>query len=549
MASLDLGPATLAGSFALLALACGGEPPARQIAEGGASAGGTVVIAFNGEMQSFNPLVNTDQNTNEVIYYMLFTPLVQYDASFQPRPHLAASWELEPEAVTFHLNRDVRWHDGVPVTAYDVEFTFETAKNPETASVLSSAYLELVESSEVIDSFTIRFEFTQPHARPLDGFWWAPVPRHLLEDTPASGMVRAAFNRQPTGSGPFRFVSWESGESITLIRNPDYPESMGGPPSLDRAILRFIGEPATLLSESLTGQIDVNASLFPHQAERTDETPGVSLMPYPFREYYYIGWNVRRPLLSDPRVRRALAMALDRQQLIDVLMYGYGHLATGTIAPWHPMYSAIDPLPYDPEQAAALLAEAGWIDRDGDGVREDERGTPFRFTLMTNHENPVRVDIAQVAQSRLAQIGVAADVRTLEWQALLSMHRGREFDAVVQSWVLDNFRVDPAALFHSSQADLPGSYNRSGLKDERVDRLIEQATSTTDADSARRTWTEFSLALQDAQPFTFLMWVDELAAVSDRIQGVEMDARGTLVTIADWWIPAERRKYASERGN
>jgi peptide/nickel transport system substrate-binding protein len=121
-------------------IACAGEPRVEG-AEEPAAAGGTAIVAFNAEMGSFNPLVNTDQNTNEVIYYMLFTPLVQYDASFEPTPYLAASWELQPEEVTFRLNHDVRWHDGTPLTAYDVAFTFDRAKNPETASVLSSAYL------------------------------------------------------------------------------------------------------------------------------------------------------------------------------------------------------------------------------------------------------------------------------------------------------------------------------------------------------------------------------------------------------------------------
>ncbi len=522
---------------------CAGERAARQETDVGPSAGGTAIVAFNAEMQSFNPLVNTDQNTNEVIYYMLFTPLVAYDTAFQPRPYLAERWELEPSAVTFHLNRDARWHDGRPVTAYDVEFTFARAKDPATASVLSSAYLEHVAAAEVIDSFTIRFSFSRPHARPLDGFWWAPAPKHLLSEVPAAEMMRAEFNRAPTGSGPFRFVRWESGQSITLERNPDFPESLGGPPYLDRVIFRFVGEPATLLSETLTGQIDVNASLFPHQAEQVSRTEGLRLFNFPFREYYYIGWNVRNPILGDPRVRRALTMAIDRQQLIDALLFGYGQLATGTIAPWHPMYTPIEPLPYDPARAAAALEEAGWLDADGDGVREDASGTPLRFTLMTNHENPVRTDIAQVVQSQLSRIGADVTVKTLEWQTLLARHRGRDFEAVVQSWVLDNFRVDPAALFHSSQADRPGSYNRSGLKDVRVDRLIEQASSTVDDAAARALWLDFSVALQEAHPFTFLMWLEELAAVSDRIQGVEMDARGTLVNIADWWIPAGRRRY------
>ncbi|HSG82221.1 MAG TPA: ABC transporter substrate-binding protein, partial [Gemmatimonadota bacterium] len=310
-----------------LGLACDGERPP---GAGDQPARSTVIVAFNAETQSFNPLVNTDQNTNEVNYYMLFTPLVQYDEEFEPTPYLARSWELGSRAVTFQLHDDVRWHDGTPVTAYDVAFTFQRAKDPETASVLASAYLDRVQTVQVIDSFTVRFEFSEHHARPLDGFWWPPVPRHLLEGVPSSQLVRADFNRQPVGSGPFRFVSWQSGASVTLERNPDFPESLGGPARVDRVVIRFIGDASTLLAETLTGGIDINGSLFPDQAERVEATPGVRLLAWPSREYYYIGWNIRKPLLGDPRVRRALTMAIDRQELIDVLLFGRGRGATGT---------------------------------------------------------------------------------------------------------------------------------------------------------------------------------------------------------------------------
>lgn len=529
------------GGAAVL-LACAGEPRNEDRPSRPPEVGGTAIVAFNSDLRSFNPLVTTDLNTIEVNYYMLFTPLLGYDESYEPRPYLASSWELDSAGVTFHLNDDVRWHDGRPLSAYDVEFTFARAKDVETASVLSSAYLDLVESAEVIDSFTIRFQFSRPHARPLDGFWWPPVPKHLLSEVPPAEMARADYNRRPVGSGPFRFGRWESGEYVILERSPDFPESLGGPAMLDRVIIRFIPEPATLLSETLTGNIDVNGSVYAHQAEEIERTPGTRLLSFPSREYYYIGWNTRVPFLGDRRVRRALTMSIDRQQLIDALVSGYARPAIGTIAPWHPMYADIEPLPYDPERAAALLAEVGWSDRDGDGFLEDIEGTPFRFTLMTNQENPIRVDIAQVVQAQLGRIGIDVEVLTLEWQTLLARHRSREFEGVVQSWVLDNFRVDPASLFHSSQADRPGSYNRSGLEDAQVDRLIEAAMGTTDPSEARELWAQFSIALQDAQPFTFLMWLDELAVVSQRIRGVEMDARGVLVTVADWWIPADLRR-------
>ncbi|MEE8550000.1 MAG: ABC transporter substrate-binding protein [Gemmatimonadota bacterium] len=538
----------LAPLFLLAIGACSGERAVERAPAGDGSTGGTAIVAFNAEMQAFNPLVNTDLNSIEVNTNMLFTPLIQYDDSFEPQPYLAADWELEPGGVTFHLNRDVRWHDGQPVTADDVKFTFDLAKTPETASVLSSVFLQHVESAEVIDSFSIRFDFSHPHARPLDGFWWPPVPKHLLSEVPPAQMIRADFNRHPVGSGPFEFVRWDAGESIAFERNPDFPESLGGPPKLDRLIIRFITEATTLLSETLGGRVDVNGSMFAHQAHQVESSANLRVLSYPSREYYYIGWNTRNAVLRDPRVRRALTMAIDRQEIIDALVFGHGQLASSTIAPWHPAFTDIEPLPHDIARAAALLAEAGWEDRDGDGVRENESGTPFRFTLMTNHENPVRVDIAQIVQAKLAKIGVAIDVRTLEWQTLISRHRQREFDGVVQSWVLDNFRVDPFPLFHSSQANRPGSYNRSSLQDPRVDDLIEAATRATDDAESRALWADFSRALQEAQPFTFLMWLDEMAAVSDRLAGVQMDARGMLVNVSAWWIPADRRKYAAERG-
>ena len=340
--------------------------------------GGTAIVALNADMSSFNPLVNTDLNTTEVNTYMLFTPIVGYDESFQPRPHLARRWDLTDDSVTFFLARDVRWHDGRPVTAHDVAFTFRRARDPETASILAAVYLEQVEDVAVLDSFTVRFYFARPHARPLDGFWWPPVPRHLLEDVPPAEMRGIPFNRNPVGSGPFRFVAWESGESLTLERNPDFSDSLGGPPRLDRVIFRFIPESTTLLSETLSGVVDVNGSLQPHQAADVENSPRVHLMAYPSREYYYIGWNTRDPILDDPRVRRALTMAIDRRQLVDALLFGHGQLATGTIAPWHPLHTPIEPLPHDPDAAGRLLDEAGFSRRDGDGIRErdDPWGSP-----------------------------------------------------------------------------------------------------------------------------------------------------------------------------
>lgn len=503
---------------------------------GEAAGGGSVVVGMRADFGPFNPIVNTDIYTDELIKYALFTPLIQYDAELRPRPYLAESWEmLGDTAVVFQLRRDVRWHDGVPVTAEDVKFTFDLAKDPTKASLLASAYLSQVESATVIDSFTIRFDFTRPHAQAIEDFWWAPVPKHLLEGIPADQLRTAPFNLSPVGSGPYRFVERRANERLVLERNPDFPEALGGPPALERVFFRIIPEAPTMLAELVTGGVHVDIPVSPDQAAQIRSNEALQLFAFPGRTFYYIGWNNRRAPFTDARVRRALALAIDRQEIIDALLFGYGTPAAGPIPPWSPLDPGVEPLPYDTVQAAELLAQAGWTDRNRDGIRENAQGTPLRFTLMSS-DAPLNRAVVEVVQAQLRRVGVAVDVRIVEFQTLLAQHRGRDFDAVFTSWVLDNFQVGsaPMALFHSRWANVPGSANRSSYANPQADALIESGIAETDPGAARRIWGDLTRLLQEEQPITFMFWLDELAAARRTVQNVEMDPRGELVSIARW---------------
>src|SRR5690606_102144 len=180
------------------------------------------------------------------------------DENLDVVPHLAESWELIGDTgVTFRLRRDVRWHDGQPVTARDVEFTFNLAKNEQTASLLGSAFLADVASAEVVDDYTITFHFVRPHAQALEDFWWPPLPRHLLEGVAPAELRNAPFNRQPVGSGPFRFAQWRSNEQLVIERNPDFPEGLGGPAAARRVVFRVVPEASTMLTELLTDNVHV----------------------------------------------------------------------------------------------------------------------------------------------------------------------------------------------------------------------------------------------------------------------------------------------------
>ncbi len=525
----------------LLLAACGGDAPGAGEVVGDPTPGGMAVVGIPRDFEGFNPVTTTAFTSLEVINFALFTPLVRHDENLNIVPHLAESWELTDNGVTFRLRDDVRWHDGQPVTAEDVKFTFDLAKNPESASLLEAAFLTMIESATVIDPRTIRFDFVAPHSQPLEAFVWPPLPRHRLQDVAPAELGQAPFNREPVGSGPYRFVSWDAGQRLTLEANPDFPQALGGRPYLDRVVFRIVPESTTRLTELLTGAIDVNYSVLPDEAQQIQNQRGVELRHYPGRRFTYLGWNNEREPFRDPRVRRALAMAIDRQQMVDALLFGYGEPAAGMIPPWSPLYAGIDPLPYDPEGARRLLAEAGWADANGDGIVE-RAGQPLRFNLMVNTANRLYQDVATVLQQQFRQIGVDMQIRAVEFQTQLRQHRARDYEAVISNWVLDNFKVDPSPLISCAEARREGSANRAGYCNPQADQLIQAGLRETDEGQARETWSQLSQILQQDQPITFLFWDEELTGVGPRIQGVDTDVRGDLVNIARWWMPEDRRR-------
>jgi peptide/nickel transport system substrate-binding protein len=322
-------------------------------------------------------------------------------------------------------------------------------------------------------------------------------------------------------------------QQLVFTANDAYPAGLGGPPAIRDVVYRIIPEETTRLAELVSGGIDMDGPLSPSQTARVEGAEGLELMSFPWRQFAYVGWNTRRPLFADAQVRRALTMAIDRQALVTTVLQGHGSVAAGPIPPWHRLAPGLEALPFDREAAARALEAAGWIDRDGDGVREKD-GVRFSFELLANQRNPIYGDISQIIKSDLAAVGVEVTPRLLEWQSVLASHRAREFDAVLTNWVLDNFRVDPRSLFHGSQVSVTGSANRSSYANPRADSLLDLGARTMDEGRAAEVWGEFSRVLQQDQPVTFLFWQDELAGVTLRLTDVRMDARGELATLPRW---------------
>jgi peptide/nickel transport system substrate-binding protein len=513
------------------------EPTARDTAR----FGGTAVVTNNEDIDNLNPLVSAQKYSQEVNQYLLFLPLLKLDPELGFEPLLAERWEEHGDtAATFHLRRDVYWHDGVRTTAHDVEFTFARVFDPETAYP-NAEYFGHWTAVTATDSFTIRVTFP-PHADALGGVPFLPiVPAHLLDTVAPARMRQSAFNKRPIGNGPFRFVEYRSNDRWVFAANPDFPEALGGRPYLDRIVWRVIPDATAQVTEIRTGGADMSLTPPGDEFARLGAQPGLRGIDRPSRQFANVIWNTRVAPLDDARVRKALTMAIDRQQIVQTLRGGYGTVAVGPIAPFHWAYEEqLSPPPFAPDSARALLAAAGLADRNGDGVLQYPDGRPVRVELKLPAGSAINRDMAEMIRSNLAAVGMQVVTRVVDGSTMLQdvTSRQRNFQGAILAWN-SALRLNLRDIFHSAEADRP--FAAAGYANPRADSLIERVQFARNRAEATPIYRELQRLLREEQPWTFLYYYSDLVLVRDRLQGVEMDIRGALVSVHDWWVTDARQ--------
>ena len=526
---------------AALAGGCRGEPPAIEEPDPAAVPtaerfGGTAVVGGMGEIQTMNAFFSRDYMTDQFQAYVLFMTLLRYDEDLQPQPYLARSLEVSPDSneVVFTLRTDVLWHDGTPTTAYDVAFTFNRVKDPAVPYPNRSSF-DAWESAEVMGPHTIRFTL-RPHADFLHGWTALPImPRHILEGVAAEDLATHPFGTsEPVGNGPFRFVEHLPDDRWTFEANPDFPVELGGRPYLDRLVYRVIPNETTLFAELRSGGVDMYVRVAPAFVDRILEDPELRLVAYPFPNYSFIAWNSLRPFFAEPSVRRALTMAIDRAEIVEVVRHGLGTPAVGPVGAWHWAYdSAWRPLPFAPDSAAAILERAGWRDVDGDGVRE-RGGVAFSFDMVTN-ESRERGAIAELVQGYLANVAVEARPRIREHQTVIAdvTSPERRFDAFLLSWT-QGLVLDERDQWACDRIGKPLQF--TSYCDRALDEVMDSIPDVADREVQRRLLRRYNEMIAADQPFTFLYVEKRADALRRRLQGATPDFRGELADIRSWWL-------------
>ncbi len=522
-------------------------PPAPAQVDRSPAYGDTFVDASIGDASNLIPMLSTD-SPSHAVSGLVYNGLVKYDGQYNVVGDLAESWEVSDDnlVITFHLRKGVRFHDGVPLTARDVAYTYRVTMDPATLTAYRGDF-EPVKSVEVVDDYTLRVTYGEPFAPALVSWGAAVLPRHLLEgkDINTSELIR-----NPVGTGPYRFVEWTTGQRIVLERNPDYfetdPDTGMRLPYLGRYVFRIIPDLGVQFNELLAGKID-RMGLKPLQWTRqtgSDRfTRQYDKYKYLANAYTYLGYNLENELFRDVRVRRALTHAIDKDEIVAGVLLGLGEPATGPYKPGTWAYNPDVPrYPYDPDRARALLAEAGWRDTDGDGVL-DRAGRPFRFTILTNQGNDQRLKTAEIVQQRLKAIGVAVEIRVLEWAAFINEFvKPGKFDALILGWTISQ-DPDLYDVWHSSKFS-PAGLNHTHYANPEVDDLLVRARKTFDRAERKRLYARFQEILAEEQPYTFLYVPSALVAVSNRIHGIVPAPAGISYNFERWYVPKALQKYA-----
>lgn len=483
-----------------------------------APVGGTYYTNLSSEPESLNPINSSDRYSSIVHSYVMDGLLTMNPNTYEMEPGIAEKWEESKDGLTytFYLREGVTFSDGKPVTVEDIKFSFENVKDPAYKAAHRLAYYENIDKVEIVDPKTIRFKMKKPYFKNIQvlgsGGYSPIVPKHVYGDPKKMG------SKKLVGSGAYMVDKYNRGKNIILKRNPKwwgYKDSrFAGANKFEKVYFRFIKEENLELEMVKKGNLDFMAtspevfvkkatggpfgkSVLKHQVENQDPT---------IKSYSYVGWNLKNPLFTDKKVRHALVHLMNRKLMNEKFRFNLSDLATG------PTYyrndaiadHSVKPMDFDPQKASKLLKEAGWADKDKNGILEkkiDGKTKEFSFTLLLANRDVEKY--FTLYKEDLKRAGINMDIKIIEWNTFLKLLDEKKFEAVTLAWGVGSLEQDLKQIWHSTSAQTGGS-NYISYSNPKVDKLIDQAREELNREKRLKLWKKVYGIIAEEAPYAFM---------------------------------------------
>ena len=525
----------LVAALAVSACTGAGQPAASGApsAQGQPVAGGTVTIPIGAD-PTLNPWSPNAFVESLFINRVIFEGLTKPGKDLAPAPDLATSWTIAPDGLswTFKLRDGVKWTDGKPFSADDVAFTFNDIVLKKELGAQNAASYAAVKSVTVVDPTTVRFDLSRKFAALASFLAYNSgiVPKHVLSADP---LKTTSFNKgTPVSTGPFKVEKYTSGQSVSLVRNDSY---FGPKPYLDKVVFTVVPDPNTQIAQALSGDLTIMILDNKAAVDRVKNASGLTVVSRPLVQYYWLALNQTDSRFTDVRVRQAFVHAIDRKGIIKSVELGYGQVANSPITPALKAYfdpSLSEKYPYDPPKAKELLASAGWTPGANGVLQKD--GKSFQFTMDVGQRG-VLEPVNALIQQDLKNVGVIADLNTMEWNAYIQKDVvRRDYTATVNWWT---YPSDPDVFpyYHSSAAGK--GFNIPGYQDPKLDDLLVQGQSASDLEQRKAVYKQLQAYTSETLPYLFLWYPQEIDVLSSSLQGVpELGLRDAVQYIGEWWL-------------
>ena len=481
-----------------------------------------------------NPVLASDSASSSINSYV-FNGLLKYDKDLNLVCDLAQSYEVLDNGLTilFKLKKNILWHDGKPFTVNDVKFTYEKLTDENTRTPFSSDYL-MIKKFNVIDDYTFSVQYDEPFAPILESWCIGIIPKHIFEK---EDINNSKYNRQPIGTGQYKFNKWVTDQKIVLDANPDYYE---GKPYIKQHLFRIIPDQSVQFLELRNETID-EITLTPDQwGAYSVFFEKYNKYDYPAFSFTFLGFNLEKDPYNNKLFRQAINYAIDKKDIIKGVLSDKAKEANGIFPPQSWAYKEIEPFEYNPNKALEILQQIGFS-KNSQG-QLDYKGKEFEITVITNQGNKSRELSAQIIQEQLKKIGLVVNIRILEWSTFINQYvNEKKFDALILGW---STAVDPDqfSLWHSSQRG-KGQYNFMSYKNKEVDDLLVKARTTFNKDKRIEYYHKIQDIMREDPPCIFLYYPQNLIAVHKRFNNVELANAGIGWNFNKWWVDSKNRKY------